>query len=406
MYVICVLIERGKKLFRLSELDDEKRAGVLFFIMSFLTFLCFAVYWPYMTAHYANLGIDSGRIGILASIGSVVTLVALPIWSRISDRTGNRRGVLKIIALGASVTILLFLVSNSFWTLFITISIFMCFQVGIVPLNDAIVISYLAKTKMKFSSIRMGGTAGFALMIVLSGYIYSYNSSFTFILAAVCFFLLFLCVRKIPQVEVEKKEKRKLDYRRLFHNKKIIFILFIAFAVQVAQGFYFAFLGVYVQELGFTSREIGFANFISVILEVPVFLVIDRVLRRFSVITVTLFTAFIVVIRMFLLFMATDMTLIYLSMLGNGISFIGMYYSCATFINKEMEDDLKSTGQSMLALCQMGLGNIVGTMFGGFISLHAGTQYAFLYFGSGLGVVCLTCTLGFIAIKIYKKRKI
>jgi len=249
----------------------------------------------------------------------------------------------------------------------------------------------------------MGGTIGFAIMILISGYIYAYNSTLTFILASFFFFLLFLCARKIPQIKIEKKEKKKLEFRRLFKNKRVIFILFIAFTVQVAQGFYFVFLGVHIQELGFTSREIGAANLISVLFEIPVILVMDRILRRFSVVTVTICCGLIVTLRMILLFAATDMAMVYISVLGNGISFIGMYYSCATFISNEMESDLKSTGQSMLALVQLGLGSIVGNMLGGYISMQAGTRFAFLYFGTGLGVVCIICAISYTIMKLIQK---
>jgi len=384
-------------------MTEERRVGALFFSLNFFMYVCVALFWPYMSAHYANLGIDSGRIGILTSIASLATLFVLPFWSRISDRTGNRRAVLKIIALGSSLSILLFLISNSFWTLLLTVSLFMCFHVCLIPLTDAVVITYLAQTRMKFSSIRLGGTIGFGLMMLVSGYIYAYSSILTFSLASACFLLLFLFIRKIPQVEVEKKEKQKFELRRLFKNKGVIFILFIAFVIQVAQGFNFAFLGVYIQELGFSSREIGIAHFLSVLLEIPVFLVIDRVLRRFSVIAVTIFCGFIITLRMMMLFAATDMALIYMSMLGNGISFIGVYYSCATFINKEMDSDLKSTGQSMLAICQMGLGNITGSLLGGYISMYAGTRYAYLWFGLALGIVCVICTAAFTALKMKRR---
>jgi len=242
-------------------------------------------------------------------------------------------------------------------------------------------------------------------MMLFSGHIFEYNSNINFIIASLFFFILFLLTSKIPQVEIEKKEKKKFEYRRVFKNKRIIFILFIAFIVQVVQGFYFVFLGVHIQGLGFSGREIGTANLISVLFEIPIILIIDRVLRRFSVVTVTIFCAFIVSLRMLLLFAATDMVLVYVSVLGNGISFIGMYYSCVTFINNEMESDLKSTGQSMLALAQMGLGSIIGNLLGGFISLHAGTRYAFFYLGTGLAAVSTCCMIGFIIIKIIQRSK-
>ena len=386
------------------ELIKEKRESIFFFCTYAVMFMSFAYFWPYISAHFANMGIDSGRIGILISLTSVVTVFILPIWSRISDRTGNRRAVLKIIALGASFSILLFIVSGSFWALFFTFLLFASFYVCLPPLMDAVVITYMAQTDIKFSSVRIGGTIGFGIMILFTGYIYAYSSTLTFIMASIFFLVLFLLVRKIPQVNVDIKEKRKFDFHRLFRNKKIIFILFIAFAVQISQGFFFGFFGVFVQELGYTSREIGMANFISILFEIPVLLIIDRVLRRFSVITVTIFCGFLVALRMLLLFTATDIGIVYLSMLGNGISFICMYYSCATFINKEMDSDLKSTGQSMLAFFQAGLGNITGNTLGGFISQHVGTRFAFLFFGMGLGIVCFVCVVVFSVIRVRKKR--
>ncbi|MCL2819715.1 MAG: MFS transporter [Oscillospiraceae bacterium] len=389
--------------FRFGNLSEEKRAEVLFFSLNVMLYVCVAVFLPYLTAHYANLGIDSGRIGVLVSIGSIATIFILPIWSRISDRTGNRRAVLKIVTLGCCLSILLFIFSNSFWALFFTVSLFMSFQVCLIPLSDAITIAYLAQTGTNFSRVRLGGTIGFGLMILISGQVYAYSSNLTFILGSLCLFVLFFFVCKIPQVETEKKEKSKFELKRVFRNKKIIFILFIAFAVQIAQGFYFAFLGVYVQELGFSTREIGIAHFMSILVEIPVFLFIDRVLKRFSVVAVTIFCGFMVTLRMLLLFAAADMTFVYISMLGNGISFIGMYYSCATFINKEMDDDLKSTGQSMLALCQMGLGNITGNLLGGYLSMTIGTRHTFLWFSIGLGAVCAVCALVYSAVVVQKR---
>jgi len=385
-----------------NKLNGEKRAEVLFFSMNFVLYMCMAAYIPYLTAHYANLGIDSGRIGILVSIGSIATIFILPIWSRISDKTGKRRMILKIVTLGTCLSVLLFIVSNSFWALFLTVSVFFCFQVCLVPLADAIAIDYLAQTKVSFSRVRFGGTIGFGVMILISGYVYALSSTLTFILSSVCFLILFLVVRKIPEIEIVKKEKSKFEFKRVFRNKKIIFILFIAFVVQIVQGFFFAFQGVYIQELGFTSREIGLAHFLAILIEIPVFLFIDRILKRFSVVAVTIFCGFIVAVRMLLLFTAVDMTMVYISMLGNGISFIGMYYSCATFINKEMDDDLKSTGQSMLALCQMGIGNITGNLLGGYLSMLIGTRHTFLWFGISLGVVCIICTIAFGVVKFMR----
>jgi MFS family permease len=105
---------------------------------------------------------------------------------------------------------------------------------------------------------------------------------------------------------------------------------------------------------------------------------------------------------MFMLFSASGIGMVYLSMLGAGASFIGMYYSCATFINNEMEEDMKSTGQSMLAFFQIGLGSILGNTLGGYIAEFYGMRYTFLFYGICLGVVCIICTGVFSVIRLRK----
>ncbi|MCL2057424.1 MAG: MFS transporter [Oscillospiraceae bacterium] len=388
-----------------AKLTEEKRAAVLFFFICWLFYMSTGIYWPYMSAHYANLGIDPGLIGILMSIGSIATIFILPLWSRLSDRTGNRRGVLKIICIGASLSVLLFLVSKSFWPLFFTIFCLSAFGMSFAPLSDAVSISYLSGTSIRFSQVRIGGTIGFSVVLLFSGYIYAYNPALTFICASFSFFLLFLCVRKIPQVEIAKKEKRRLELKRLFKNRRIVFILFIAFCIQITLSFYFSFIGVYIQELGYSSREIAMSSFVSALSEIPVLLLIDRALRRFPVTGVSLFCGFIMTVRLLMLAMAQGIGMVYLTQVGNGLSFMALYYCCATFINKEMEEDMKSTGQGLLAFVQMGLGTSIGNILGGYISQFAGMRYAYLYYGLGLGCICTACTLVFIALRIIKKAK-
>lgn len=389
----------------LRSLDQDGRAAVLFFSINVLFYVANSTCLPYLTAHYANLGVDHLGIGILSSLGPISTMLILPIWSQISDRTGNRRGVLKVISLGCALTILLMLVSKSFLPLLISMSLFVCFFNSFVPLSDAITVSYLSKTRYRFSIIRLGGTVGYLVFVLISGRIFNYNSNYSFMLCSLFFVVQFFLVRRMPQVQVMKREKQKLDLRRLFRNKKTVFILFMACVVQIVLSCYYTFIGVYIRELGYTSTAISISSVFGALSEIPVLLLIDKALLYFSVPVVAIFSSFIMSIRILLLYKAQGLGLILLAQLGNGLTYMTLYYSCVTYLNNEMDDDLKSTGQSMLAFFQTGVGSIVGNVLGGFVSGKIGMKSTFLVYGVFLLTISVLCAIGLLIFNHRQKAK-
>ena len=85
-----------------------------------------------------------------------------------------------------------------------------------------------------------------------------------------------------------------------------------------------------------------------------------------------------VALRFFLLFLAHDMTLVIAAQLLNGVTYMFVYYSCVTFINKNVDETLKATGQSMLTIVQTGIGSVMGNIFGGYIANQIGIRSTFL----------------------------
>jgi predicted MFS family arabinose efflux permease len=382
----------------------EKANPVVFFLIIMTLYMGMASAGPYLPNHYADLGLDAAQIGLLQALSPLCTIFILPVWSRISDATGNRRGVLRTISLGMCLFVLLFLVSKSFWQLLLSALFFLSFQSSFGPLNDAIVIPALAHTKVKFSKVRMGGTLGYMFTMLYSGALFHYNKTFSFLLASLFYLILFFLVRKMPQTAPEKKERRKVDLRPLLRKKRLIFILCFTFLMQVALSFHQSFVGLFINELGYTSTETGIGFFIAGIGEIPVLLLIDRVLRRVSAPAVCIFSGIMVALRLLFMQSAQSIGVVYLAQLTNGLTFMTMYYSSALFIDSEMEEDTKSTGQSLLALFQMGFGSIVGNILGGTVAQHAGIRATYLYYGIVVGVISVLCAAVLFIQTVRKKR--
>lgn len=381
--------------FRLKDLDTVQRNVLVFLAFNTLAYVANSVFGPFLTAHYASLGITNLQIGILTAIGPLSAMVIQPIWALISDKSGSRTGILKIATLGATIAVLLYIVGTNFWSLAAVALVCVSFQSPILPMGDAITVDYLQHTPYRYSFVRMGGTVGFAICTVLSGLFIRNHPNLSFGLGAFFYFLLFVTVCKMPKPpkDTVKREKKKLDFASLFRNKKILFVLFMACSIQVALSCYNSFLGVYIRDMGHGSAQIGLASMTSALSEIPVLLLIDKVMRRVNIKKILLFSGFMTTVRLLLLANASSIGMILAAQLFQSCSYMTVHYSSITFINQEVEEDLKTSGQMLLHLVQGGLGSILGNILGGYLSGVIGMNSTFFIYAGFVFLVSLVCTL-------------
>jgi PPP family 3-phenylpropionic acid transporter len=159
--------------------------------------------------------------------------------------------------------------------------------------------------------------------------------------------------------------------------------------MQLPLFFNASFLGVYIKDLGFSDRIRGLVFSLVALSEIPVLMVIDRVVRKFPLFPILLFSGVLMVTRsMIYAFLPTPGFIIFAQCL-NGFTFMPVTYSAITYINNQMPVEYKTTGQSLLALIQQGAGNILGSVFGGLLSASLGIGHTYALFGSILGVTTL-----------------
>ncbi|MCA5011343.1 MFS transporter, partial [Clostridioides difficile] len=63
-----------------------------------------------------------------------------------------------------------FYLTNSYWHVLFLVAAFSAFFVPIIPLNDNITLESLTGSKWDYGRIRLGGTIGYAVTVVLAGY--------------------------------------------------------------------------------------------------------------------------------------------------------------------------------------------------------------------------------------------
>lgn len=357
--------------------------GVNFFFINALVYISFAFYTPFLSAYFSKAGINAVQIGIILTIGPILSIFVQPLWAILSDRTGRRKDVLSLVALGSALAMLTYYIGNTFLTFFLATFLVSTFTTALVPLSDAIIIRSATKHRLDFSKIRLGGTVGYAIIVIIAGAIVKQNPQIQFALGAVGFLVFFLVVRgKLTDEGKEdknattglpedakssptgKKRVKVLNLLSIFTSKQIIFVLAFALISQMGLSFHYSFLGVYLTNMNLSEGTIGLINSISAMSEIPVLFLINRLMRRMSSMKILLISCLLLSFR-FLLITSGGLPIIFLAQAMHGITYMTIYFSCATFISQNVKPEKQSQGQSILSITQGGIGSILGNIIGG-----------------------------------------
>lgn len=139
------------------------------FFANVLYWVCAGVYSPFLSAHYTSLGLSAAQTGILLAATPVCALAIQPLWSTIADKLGRRRAVIVILCLAAAVLAPLYYLASTFVPVLLVTFAFSAFFSGLLPLSDSLVIELADRSGLDFSRIRMGGTIGYAIVVLIVG---------------------------------------------------------------------------------------------------------------------------------------------------------------------------------------------------------------------------------------------
>lgn len=386
------------------------RTGINLLMINAFIYITLSLYTPYLTSYYTKAGMNALEIGILVTIGPVVAIFIQPIWAVISDRTGKKKQVLALVILGSFLSIYSYYIGKTFLTFFLASFLLAVFSSSMIPLSDAIALHSAKKHNFDFSKIRLGGTIGYTIFVIISGQIVGRNPDIQFMLGSAGYLLLLFVVLALPEEECTETspegklapkhpQKARFNLFHIFESKQVYFLLAFAFISQVGLSFNFSFLGVYMTKLGLNEGMIGIVNCIAALSEIPVLFLINRVLGKVSPIQVTVVGCIFLIFRI-LFVTGESIPFLVLSNVIHGMSFMTIYYSCAVFISKHVKPEFQSQGQSVLAIVQAGIGSIIGNIVGGRLVDIFGLKQAYYIMAA---VVLLVTVLILILLLFYKR---
>jgi MFS family permease len=381
-------------------------AGIHLFTINAFVYIASVFYTPFISAYYACNGISAAQIGVLLTIGPIVTILIQPLWAKLSDRTQKRKQVLLLVAAGSGLSMFLYYLGGSFWGFLFTTICVTSFTTAVIPLCDAIVI-HLANSKgIRFSVLRMGGTIGYALMAVFAGIFIRQHPSSQFWLSFLGYTVLFAFICGLPGGKPqESKPEAVLKHThggpgKIFTSYLIYFVLAFACISQLGLSFYSGFIGPYILKKGYSQSVIGIMNCISAMSELPVLFLIDRLIAKVGTMKILFLSCILMGIRIALP-IGNGLVWVVLAQLLQGVTYMTVYFSCVQFVSRYARNGYQSRGQSLLFTIQSGFGAILGSLSGGILVEKFGYRNAFLT----MMVFIFVCAGATAVLYIYKSKK-
>ncbi len=366
---------------------NKERTILYLFSINAIIYIASGFYTPFLSAYYAQKGIDAEKIEILLMIGPCVVLLIQRFWAKISDRTGKRKEVLLVAIVGSGFSMLLYYLGNSFLCMFFATVVVTSFTTAVIPLSDAILIARSLKEGYSYSIIRLGGTLGYAVMTICAGMYLKTRPQMQFVFAFFAYMILFcFCIglkeERNGQIVINEVVQEN-EQNRIFKNRDVYIVLGLAFISQMGLSFYTGFIGPYILEKGYTQSTIGVINSISALSEVPVLFYINRMLKKYGTIKILFLSCFLMGIRILLPIRSGIIGIVLAQLL---------YYSCAVYISTCVYEKYQTKGQSVLNVVQLGLGAIVGNLVGGKLIHLLGYEKGYLLM-AGIITLMTICAL-------------
>lgn len=345
--------------------EKKKNIYPIILLWYFIYFFLDCVMQNYFVKFMSSRGMETSIIGIVSSVTTIVTIVALPFWAGVADRARYKNGLLALSTLAPAAVLLALLVDFRASALFIlVVVIFNFFACPHDMYANAITLEYLDSAGKPFGKVRLMGAAGWAVAGLAAGLILDRNialfvplyAGIAVVVQGIQFF--------VPRREHSVSGKKKVDLRAFMKNSRVRPLLVFEGMNSLATGIAVTFFYLNYESLGGNSSNYGVYLFFVTISELPVLFCSDRIVRRFGEFPVLMFTCVISMVRLLYIFFVPDYRWLYALALVQGLLILRTFVMVVC-MNKAAPPELKVSAQ-MITTTVAGVMKAIGAFAAGY----------------------------------------
>ncbi|MFC1750428.1 MFS transporter [Pseudomonadota bacterium] len=359
---------------------------------------------PYWSLYLKSLGFSPTDIGELMALIMATKIIAPNIWGWVADHTGKRLVIIKLTTLAAAISFAGVFMGQGYWWMAALMCLFSFFWNAALPQFEATTMSRLGDDVHRYSSIRLWGSVGFILAVVVLGEALE-HTDITVIPVVIWLLLigLFLVTLVVPGENGASHEHSDSTIWQALRRKEVIVVLLVCFLLQASHGPYYTFFTIYLELHDYSRGVIGQLWALGVVAEIGVFLVMHRLMPRFGPYMLLLWSLGLTTVRWLLIAWFPELGgVIVFAQCLHAASF-GIYHAVAIhLIHSFFVGRHQGRGQALYSSLSFGAGGALGSLGSGYIWAEVSPEATYLAAAS-ISALAMIVTLWAIKLKYFEK---
>lgn len=335
---------------------------------------------PYWGLYLKSLGFDAAAIGELMAVIMATKVVAPNVWAWIADHRGHRMAIVRLASLLAAVAFAGVFLGHGFWWLAVVMAVFSFFWNAALPQFEATTLTYLGERSHRYTSIRIWGSIGFIVAVAALGpYLDAHGAGMLPPVLLLLMAGIWIMSLWVPERAVGHRAIGHEPLSRVLRRPAVLALLAGCFLAQMSHGPYYAFFSIYLEGHGHSRSVIGQLWALGVIAEVVLYLFMHRLLPRFGLRNLFLFSLGLTTLRWILIALfPQELALLVMAQVLHMASF-GMYHAVAIqLVHRYFVGRNQGRGQALYSSLSFGAGGAVGSLLSGYLWDTAGAQVVYL----------------------------
>lgn len=350
-----------------------------FALFYFAYFAFQGLFGPFWGLYLESLSFSALQISVLMALSTLARIVAPGFWGWLADRQGRRRAIIISTSLCSALAFALVGLGNGFWWIFTSLAVSHFFWAGALPLVEAST-AYLTRAQPgRYSRVRVWGSIGFVCLSMVGGYvldlIHLANLPWALLLLLV---LIVLAGWFVPDVSKPRHQQQAEPIWQTLRQPRVLALFACCFLMAYAHGPYYTFYSIGLRHAGYDKGAIGLLWSVGVISEILVFLLMPRIMGRFSLERLMLVSLLTAVLRFVLIACAVEQPLLaVLAQSMHALTF-GLHHATSVgLIHRLFAQQHQGRAQGLYIIASFGVGGSSGGLVGGLLWPHGGMLLTF-----------------------------
>lgn len=300
------------------------------------------------------------------------------LWGWLADHTRHPITIIRLANLLAVLAFAGVFIDSGFISLLLVLFAFSFFWNSSLPLFEAMTLNHLGEDEHKYSVVRLWGSLGFIMMVVLLGEYFDMAGIDRAPIVIIILLAGILLVSLIVPQRLNVQHEGQSPIMRVIRQPVVLAFLVVCFLMLMSHGPYYTFYSIFLENHGYSRGMIGLLWAIGVMAEVIVFLMMHRLLLSVGARQLLLVTFLLTALRWVLIGHFVDnLSVLFFAQLFHAFSF-GIFHAVSiSLVHRLFTGRHQGRGQALYASLSFGAGGAVGSLLSGLLWDQIDPAYLF-----------------------------